>query len=158
MHDDFLHRLRKAPPPEFLDGLKERLDRQSPLARDQPRRFPFARGLFIGLLLGGAAFAITSLSVNRSPASLADFLKAPAQLLARLGSSSQEDESQHHRGAPLGPVWLPKHGAAPATQDEPPSDATASALPGTSPAVEAAKASSSATHSGSPSTNPPTNP
>ena len=96
MNDDFLHRLRKTPPPEFLDGLKERLDRQSPLAGERrPRRFPFARGLFIGLLLGSAAFAITSLSVNRSPASFVDFLKAPAQLLARLGGSSQEDDSQH---------------------------------------------------------------
>jgi len=158
MNDDFLHRLRKAPPPEFLDGLKVRLDRQSPLVRDRPRRFPFARGLFIGLLLGSAAFAITSLSVNRSPASLADFLKAPAQLLARLGGFSQGDESQHPRGAPLGPIWLPKHGPALATQDEAPSDATASAVPGTSPAVEVVKARSPATQSGSPSTTPQTNP
>jgi phosphate transport system substrate-binding protein len=155
MNDDFLHRLRKAPPPEFLDGLKERLDRQSPLAGARPRRFPFARGLFIGLLLGSAAFAITSLSVNRSPASFADFLKAPAQLLAGLGGSSQGDDGQHHRGAPLGPVWLPKHGAA---QDAAPPEATASAARITSPTVEAATARSSATQSGSPSTNPLTNP
>jgi phosphate transport system substrate-binding protein len=155
MNDDFLHRLRKAPPPEFLDGLKERLDRQSPLVRDRPRRFPFARGLFIGLLLGSAAFAITSLSVNRSPASLADFLKAPAQLLARLGGSSQGDESQHPRGAPLGPVWLPKHGAP---QDEAPPEATASAAPIASPTVDVATVRSSATQSGSPPANPPTNP
>jgi phosphate transport system substrate-binding protein len=158
MNDDFLHRLRKAPPPEFLDRLKERLDRQSPLVEvrpRRPRRFPFARGLFIGLLLGSAAFALTSLSVNRSPASLADFLKAPAQLLARLGGSSQGDESQHPRGAPLGPVWLPKHGAP---QDEAPPGATASAAPIASPTVDVATVRSSATQSGSPPANPPTNP
>jgi phosphate transport system substrate-binding protein len=161
MNDDFLHRLRKAPPPEFLDGLKERLDRQSPpveVRLRRPRRFPFARGLFIGLLLGSAAFAITSLSVNRSPASLADFFKAPAQLLARSGGPSQDDDGQHHRGAPLGPVWLPKHGAAPATQSEGLPDASAAALPGTSPTGEVAKARSSLTQPGSPSTNPLTNP
>jgi phosphate transport system substrate-binding protein len=155
MNDDFLHRLRKTPPPEFLDGLKERLERQSPLARDRPRRFPFARGLFIGLLLGGAAFAITSLSVNRSPASFVDFLKAPAQLLARLGGSSQEDDSQHHRGAPLGPVWLPTHGAA---QDEAPPEAMDAAAPIARPTGEVAKTPSSAMQPGSPSTKPLTNP
>ncbi len=158
MNDDFLHRLRKAPPPEFLDGLKERLDRQSLLARTsvRPRRFPFARGLLMGLLLGSAAFAITSLSVNRSPASFVDFLKAPAQLLARLGGSSEDDDSQHHRGAPLGPVWLPTH-AGPASQDDGSPDASASALPGTSTAADTAKARSSGTQTGTPSTNPPIN-
>jgi phosphate transport system substrate-binding protein len=129
MNDDFLHRPRKAPPPEFLDGLKARLDRQSPLARTRARRFPFSRGLIVGVLLGSAAFAITSLSVNRAPTSLAAFFKAPAQLLARLGGgSSPSEDSQHHRPAPLGPVWLPKH-AAPASQgesnDNPPASGTA---------------------------------
>jgi phosphate transport system substrate-binding protein len=129
MNDDFLHRLRKAPPPEFLDGLKVRLERQSPLARTPARRFPFSRGLIVGVLLGSVAFAITSLSVNRAPTSLEAFFKAPAQLLARLGGgSSQGGDSQHHRPAPLGPAWLPKH-AAPASQGEtdanPPASGTA---------------------------------
>jgi phosphate transport system substrate-binding protein len=117
MNDDFLHRLRKAPPPEFLDGLKARLDRQPPLARTRARRFPFSRGLIVGVLLGSAAFAITSLSINRAPTSLEAFFKAPAQLLARLGGSSQGADSQQHRGAPLAPAWLPTH-VAPAAQGE----------------------------------------
>jgi phosphate transport system substrate-binding protein len=112
MNDDFLHRLRKAPPPEFLDGLKARIERQSPLARTRTRRSPFSRGLIVGLLLGGAAFAVTSLSVNRAPASFTDFLKAPAQLVARLGGrSSQNENSQQRRVLPWGPVWGPKHPA-----------------------------------------------
>ena len=116
MNDDFLHRLRKAPPPEFLDGLKARLERQSPLARTRTRRLPFSRGLIVGLLLGGAAFAVTSLSVNRAPASFTDFLKAPAQLVARLGGrSSQNENSQQRRVLPWGPVWGPKH-AVPAEE------------------------------------------
>lgn len=135
MNDDFLRRLRRAPPPEFLDGLKARLERQSPLAGVRWRRLPFSRGLILGLLLGSAAFAITSLSVNRAPASFGDFLKAPAQLLARLsGDSTRSDDSQSHRGAPLGPVWLPKH-VAPA--EEPLSDSGSAALiapPGTNTA------------------------
>jgi phosphate transport system substrate-binding protein len=139
MNDDFLRRLRKAPPPEFLDSLKARLERQSPLAGVRWRRLPFSRGLLLGLLLGSAAFAITSLSVNRSPASFGDFLKAPAQLLARLGAdSTRSDDGQSHRGTPLGPVWLPKHVAP----TEEPSSASGSAAliapPGTNTASPAA--------------------
>jgi phosphate transport system substrate-binding protein len=129
MNDDFLRRLRKAPPPEFLDGLKARLDRQSPPARARTRRFPFSRGLIVGVLLGSAAFAITSLSVNRAPTSLAAFFKAPAQLLAKLGGGSSHDEdSQHHRPPPLGPAWLPKHPASASEQEanaNPPASDTA---------------------------------
>jgi phosphate transport system substrate-binding protein len=139
MNDDFLRRLRKAPPPEFLDGLKARLERQSPLARGRSSRLPFSRGLWVGLLLGSAAFAITSLSVNRTPASFEDFLRAPAQLLARMGgSSSQRDESQPRRGAPLGPVWLPKH-VAPAEEPLTDSGSVAHiAPPGSNTALPAA--------------------
>ena len=145
MNDDFLHRLRKAPPPEFLDGLKARLERQSPLAATRTRRLPFSRGLIIGLLLGGAAFAVTSLSVNRAPASFTDFLKAPAQLLARMGGSSQSETSHQRRVVPWGPVWGPKHAvpaeeipsdtgfaaAAPAAVPNTPSTAATGRLPGT---------------------------
>lgn len=140
MNDDFLHRLRKAPPPAFLDGLKARLDRQSLLAGTRARRFPFSRGLVIGLLLGGSAFAITSLSVNRTPASFGDFLKAPAQLLARMSGSSQGADSEQHRGAPLAPAWLPKH-VVPLSQEETdanstPSSAAAIANPPSSTATD----------------------
>ena len=102
MNDDFLHRMRKAPPPEFLDGLKARIERQSPLARTKAPRFPFARGLIVGLLLGSAAFAVTSLAVNRAPASVADFLKAPVQLIASLGNRSSQGERPTAPGYSLG--------------------------------------------------------
>src|SRR6185437_7642541 len=59
MNDEFLHRVRKAPAPDFLKELKSRLDRQPPLGRmpSPRRRWTFTRGLLAGLLLGGAAFA-----------------------------------------------------------------------------------------------------
>jgi phosphate transport system substrate-binding protein len=128
MNDDFLHRMRKAPPPEFLDGLKARIERQSPLARTKAPRFPFARGLIVGLLLGSAAFAVTSLAVNRAPASVADFLKAPVQLIASLGNRSSEGENGLQRRAiPWGPVWGPKH---PVPTAEVPSDTGSAAYVG----------------------------
>jgi phosphate transport system substrate-binding protein len=128
MNDDFLRRMRKAPPPEFLDGLKARLERQSPLARPRTSRLPFTRGLIVGLLLGSAAFAVTSLAVNRAPASFADFLKAPVQLIAALGNrSSQGEHGQQRRVIPWGPVWGPKH---PAPPEEAPSDTGSAAFVG----------------------------
>src|SRR3984957_14957449 len=128
MNDHFLHRMRKAPPPEFLDGLKARIERQSPLARTKAPRFPFARGLIVGLLLGSAAFAVTSLSVNRAPASVADFLRAPVQLIASLGNRSSQDENGlQHRVIPWGPVWGPKH---PVPTAEAPSDTDSAAYVG----------------------------
>jgi phosphate transport system substrate-binding protein len=89
MNDEFLHRIRKAPPPQFLDGLKARLDRQPPLVAAPRRRWTFTRGLLAGLLLGGAAFAF----------------------LARLVQSPQHSPPQVHETqvVPLGPVWLPEH-------------------------------------------------
>ena len=128
MNDDFLHRMRKAPPPEFLDGLKARIERQSPLARTKAPRFPFARGMIVGLLLGSAAFAVTSLAVNRAPASVADFLKAPVQLIASLGNrSSQGENGLQRRVIPWGPVWGPKH---PGPTAEVPSDTGSAAYVG----------------------------
>jgi phosphate transport system substrate-binding protein len=151
MNDDFLHRLRKAPPPGFLDGLKAKLDRQSPLAKTRARRFTFSRGLIVGVLLGSAAFAVASLSVNRRPASLAAFIEAPAKLLAKLGGgSTQSDDSQHHRAAPLGPAWLPKH-AAPASEQE----TNANPSPSTTATPTAsASAGGTATDARSPATQP----
>jgi phosphate transport system substrate-binding protein len=128
MNDDFLHRMRKAPPPEFLEGLKGRLERQSPLARPRTSRLSFARGLIVGLSLGSAAFAVTSLSVNRAPASFAEFLKAPVQLMAAIGNrSSQHENGQQRRVIPWGPVWGPKH---PAPPEATPSDTGSAAFVG----------------------------
>ena len=91
MNDEFLHRMRKPPSPEFLQGLKARLDRQPPLGRAPPsrRRWTFTRGLLAGLLLGGAAFAF----------------------LARLipGPEPVPPDVRQKDVVPLGPVWLPTH-------------------------------------------------
>jgi phosphate transport system substrate-binding protein len=97
MNDDFLHRIRKAPPPQFLRELKARLDRQPALALEPaPRRsWTFPRGLLVGLLLGGAAFAF----------------------LARLSPRPQSTPVHETHAAPLGPVWLPDHVVA---RPEPP--------------------------------------
>ena len=87
MNDEFLQRIRKAPPPQFLAGLKARLDRQAPLAPAPRRRWTFTRGLLVGLLLGGAAFAF----------------------LARLLPGPQPTPVHVTHAVPLGPVWLPDH-------------------------------------------------
>lgn len=143
MNDDFLHRLRKEPPPGFLAELKDKLDRQS--APAQPRRPSFSRGLFVGLLLATTAFAVTSLSINSAPQSLRAFLTAPVELVARMsGSSSRNEDHQHHGPTPLGPAWLPTH-AAPQPQGDaleaetPPASGTAAAV---SPVAADAKSAS----------------
>src|SRR5882762_502170 len=114
MNDDFLHRLRKEPPPEFLAGLKVKIDRQS--APAPRRRLSFSRGLVVGLLLATTAFAVMSLSINSAPKSLHAFLAAPVEFVARMSSGpSQSEDRQHHGPTPLGPAWLPTH-VAPQSQ------------------------------------------
>jgi phosphate transport system substrate-binding protein len=142
MNDDFLHRLRKEPPPGFLAELKDKLERQSAPAR--PRRLSFSRGLVVGLLLATTAFAVTSLSINSAPKSLQAFLAAPVELVARMSSSlSQSEDRQHHGPPTLGPAWLPTHVVAQpegnALETNPPAPGTAIA---TSPVVATAKAPS----------------
>ena len=105
MNDDFLHRLRETPRPEFLAALKSRLDRQP----RSTRRPGFALGVLVGLLVGGAAFAFY-LSTARQPG------------LA---------EADHNRtkATPLAPAWLPTH---PNTAPElPPSDTATAVWVGT---------------------------
>ena len=128
MNDDFLHRLRREPPPEFLDGLKAKLERQSYLGRTRPpRSFLFARGLIVVLLLGGAAFAVTWLL-----------------------SSSRGEVSQQHRVVAWGPVWGPKR-VAPA-QKAP--GGTNSAVPGIDPGVASRQAPPSSIQSTGPAPAP----
>jgi phosphate transport system substrate-binding protein len=141
MNDDFLHRLRKEPPPGFLAELKEKLDRQS--APTQPRRLSFSRGLIVGLLVATTAFAVTSLSINSAPKSLRAFLAAPVEFVARMSSGASQGED-HHSRAPLGPAWLPTH-VAPQSQGDaleaepPPASGTAVAV---SPVAAEAKSPS----------------
>jgi phosphate transport system substrate-binding protein len=88
MNDDFLHRLRETPRPEFLAALKSRLDRQPRAAR----RPGFALGVLVGLLVAGAAFAFY-LSTSR-PRANADFAQVDAY---------------RPKATPLAPAWLPTH-------------------------------------------------
>jgi len=113
MNDDFLQRLRKPPPPEFLDKLKARLDRQ-PLPPPQPRRFAFSRGMVLGFVLGVAAIAIAVTSIPGVSGSLRALLQAPGRFVARhwlYGPRTQD--SNQHKVVPLGPVWLPEHPGRP---------------------------------------------
>jgi hypothetical protein len=100
MNDDFLHRLREAPRPEFLAALKSRLDRQPRTAR----RPGFVMGVLVGLVAAGAAFALY-LNASR-PRDLA--------------------EADHYRvkATPLAPAWLPTH---PHPYSGPPSASTSAA-------------------------------
>jgi phosphate transport system substrate-binding protein len=117
MNDDFLHRLRKVPPPEFLGQLKARLDRQplpqAPKRSGERRVLSFGRGLVAGLLLGGAAVAIAAATFNGVPESLRALVRAPAQFLARILPASPTDHQtagpDHHGVVPLGPAWFPTH-------------------------------------------------
>ncbi len=115
MNDDFLQRLRKAPPPQFLDRLKAKLDRQPLLPTPpRPRRFAFSRGMIVGFVLGGAAIAIGVTSVPGVSDSLLPLLQAPGKFVARhwLYGPSVADSNQH-KAVPLGPVWLPEHPGQP---------------------------------------------
>lgn len=68
MHDEFLHRLRKEPRPEFAARLRARLQRQSasPVASRAPS---WVRTLVTLLLLSGTAFAFTAVIVRGFPTS-----------------------------------------------------------------------------------------
>lgn len=119
MNDDFLHRLRKAPPPEFLTGLKTRLDRL-PLPAAPPRRrhFTFSRGMLVGFLLGGAAFALALTVVPGLATSLLRLLQTPGQFVTRLWlRDSGMKDSGPPKVVPLGPVWLPEHPGGPSAPD-----------------------------------------
>jgi phosphate transport system substrate-binding protein len=58
----FLVNLRAEPSPRFLARLKAKLDRQADVRR---KALPDLRVLFFGMLIGGAAFALTSLWLER---------------------------------------------------------------------------------------------
>ena len=111
MNDDFLHRPRKAPSPEFLASLKARLDRQPKLAR--PRRSGFVRGMLVGFLVAGVAFAVTSLSLTGVPTSAGQFFSAPVEYVARMlfhtHTTEQDADRSQIKVVPLGPAWYPTY-------------------------------------------------
>lgn len=129
--DDFLNRLRKAPSPEFLTGLKARLDRQPKVPPE--RRSGFGRGLIVGFLVAGVAFAATSVSITGLPTSPGRFFSAPVEFLTRAvtGRNNSEQDANHVqiKAVPLGSVWtVPPHvSAQPASATGVESTATASA-------------------------------
>lgn len=139
MNDEFLHRLRKDPRPEFAARLQARLRRQPPLP---PRAPSLLRNLITVLFLGGAAFAVTSMVINGLPDSLlkwyqhsasrtaAQHVPAPAYGARRYGSLamrpwSSPELSPLQWNTPGGatPLTRSANGTAPATS--PPSAAAA---------------------------------
>ena len=66
MNDDFLHRLRETPPPDFAARLKARLD-EMPIEGAPVRRSITLRALLLGFMIGGAAFAVTAISIRGVP-------------------------------------------------------------------------------------------
>ena len=127
--DDFLNRLRKAPSPEFLTGLKARLDRQPKVPPE--RRSGFGRGLIVGFLVAGVAFAATSVSITGLPTSPGRFFSAPVEFLTRAVTGRNNSEQDANRvqikAVPLGSVWtVPPHiNAQPASATDVQSTASA---------------------------------
>jgi hypothetical protein len=116
MNDDFLHRPRKAPSPEFLAGLKSRLDRQPwhrqpKLAR--PHWRGFVRGMLVGFVVAGVAFAVTSVSLTGVPISAGEFFSAPVEYVARMlfhaHTTEQDADRSKIKAVPLGPAWYPTY-------------------------------------------------
>jgi PBP superfamily domain len=143
MNDDFLHRPRKAPPPEFLADLKARLDRQPKILAAR-RRSGFVRGMLIGFLVAGVSFALASVSLTGWPTSARQFFGAPlhymAQFLGR-GNESEQEKSPHVKAQPLGPALFPIHGNAQTASAPDTAWATATATgPGAAPGTASAGA------------------
>jgi hypothetical protein len=126
MNDDFLHRMRKAPPPGFLQELKARLDRQ-PNVPPERKRHGFGRGVIVGFLIAGVAFATASVSLTGWPTSASQFFGAPLEYLTQAFQHRNDSaaDATHTKPAQLGP-WFPMH-ANPQTEP-PPSTASATAL------------------------------
>jgi phosphate transport system substrate-binding protein len=146
MNDDFLHRIRKPPSPEFLAELKARLDRQ-PAPPPLRRRFSFVRGLVIGALLGGVGFALGAATLNGVPHSWRALVRAPAELLARLMPGGQDSGARNkvdrQGAAPFGAGWLPDRFHSRSEAEEEPAPDTGEARAG-DPAKAAAPVGSAA--------------
>ena len=141
MNDDFLHRMRKAPPPDFLQELKARLDRQ-PNVPPERKRLGFGRGVIVGLLIAGVAFATASVSLTGWPTSVKQFFGAPLEYLTQAFQHRNDSaaDAAHTRPAQLGP-WFPVQ-ANPQTEP-PPSTASAAALDSSAASSNAPSAAAS---------------
>src|SRR6185437_7114316 len=94
MHDEFLHRLRKVPRPEFAARLQAQLrsDSAAPL---RPRAPSLVRTLITILLLGGAAFAITTVVMRGVPTS---FIYVYQQAVSRFAGGKSTHAPGHGEG------------------------------------------------------------
>jgi phosphate transport system substrate-binding protein len=92
MKDEFLHRLRKDPRPQFAARLQTRLRRQStrPLRPRVPSR---ARTLLTLLLLGGTAFAVTFVAMRGLPGPLVELYQQVARRITARSSVSPAQRS-----------------------------------------------------------------
>lgn len=133
MNDDFLHRMRKAPPPGFLRELKGRLDRQ-PKVPPERKRLGFGRGMIVGFLVAGVSFALASVSLTGWPTSARQFFSTPVEYVVqtwqhqRHGSEQDADRAQM-KAQPLGPAWFPTHVNAQPASGPAPDTAEAIATP-----------------------------
>jgi phosphate transport system substrate-binding protein len=94
MHDEFLHRLRKEPRPEFAARLQAQLRRES-AAPLRPQAPSLVRTLITILLLGGTAFAITTVAMRGIPASI---IYVYQHAVSRLAGGRSIDSSVHREG------------------------------------------------------------
>lgn len=149
MNDEFLHRLRRDPPPEFAARLQARLRRQPPLP---PRTASLLRNLITVLLLGGTAFAVTSLVISGLPASLMEWYHHTASRIGAEHTPTPASGSRRYGARAMRPWSLPElsppdgasslrrsaHATAPATSPSVPAAATGAASGSSSRIVGAA--------------------
>jgi phosphate transport system substrate-binding protein len=72
MNDEFLNRMRKEPPQQFAGSLKSRLDHLPSASR----RSSALRSTIAALMIGGAAFAVTAISVRGVPSVVLNLFKS----------------------------------------------------------------------------------
>jgi phosphate transport system substrate-binding protein len=97
MHDEFLHRLRKEPSTEFAARLQAQLRRQSKASL--PSRAPSQlRTLITVLLLGGTAFALTSVVMRGLPGPVVELYQQAASRIATWRGVPPAHESAEDKG------------------------------------------------------------
>jgi phosphate transport system substrate-binding protein len=139
MHDDFLHRLRKTPRPEFAARLHARLRRQSTPAL-RPAAPSRVRTLITLLLLGGAAFAVTFVAMRGLPAPVAEWYRETAARISggRAASSGHQPGNGAVRGGLRWSTSTSHPEAGPPLHGEP--DHSAAAATSAPPAATSAAA------------------
>ncbi|HEV7715663.1 MAG TPA: hypothetical protein VGO53_08705, partial [Steroidobacteraceae bacterium] len=93
MNDEFLHRLRTEPPPEFAARLKARLDRGA-----RKRAMPW--GAIVGVLLFGTAFAFVSPAARHAITALFESSRVSEQVPAALDANERPSATSRTPGFP----------------------------------------------------------